>query len=154
LGRTHAPFYQIVAADSRSPRDGKFLEKIGTYDPLTEPASVTIDAELALKWLKNGAQPTDTVRSLLSKDGILLQLHLIRKNKSPEEIEAELTKWRAQKEAKIQQLSDKKATIKADQEAARFKQEQTRRQERADKRAARLEAAAKEAAANAEAAND
>lgn len=70
-GAKQRPFYRIVAADSRSPRDGRFIETIGTYNPIPENYEVKIDEEKALYWLKNGAQPTDTVRSLLSKQGIL-----------------------------------------------------------------------------------
>ena len=71
MGATKAPFYRIVVADSRSPRDGRCIEEIGTYNPLTDPATVTIDAEKAQQWIKNGAQPTDTVRALLKKNGVL-----------------------------------------------------------------------------------
>jgi len=71
MGRRNRPFYRVVVADSRSPRDGKFIEVIGHYNPLTDPATVTIDEEKALKWLRCGAEPTDTVRSLLSKLGIM-----------------------------------------------------------------------------------
>ena len=71
LGAKKAPFYRIVVADSRFPRDGRFIEEIGTYNPLTNPAEVKIDAERAQQWIKNGAQPTDTVRSLLKKSGVL-----------------------------------------------------------------------------------
>ena len=71
MGAKKAPFYRIVVADSRSPRDGRCLEEIGTYNPLTEPATVNIDAEKAQNWIKNGAQPTDTVRSLLKNAGVL-----------------------------------------------------------------------------------
>jgi len=71
MGRRNRPFYRVVAADSRSPRDGKFIEIIGHYNPLTDPATISIDEEKALKWLSYGAQPTDTVRSLLSKLGII-----------------------------------------------------------------------------------
>jgi len=70
LGAKKRPFYRIVASDSRFPRDGRFIEIVGTYNPLTSPAEVKIDEEKALKWLNNGAQPTDTVRSLLSRVGI------------------------------------------------------------------------------------
>lgn len=70
-GAKQRPFYRIVAADSRSPRDGRFIETIGTYNPIPENYEVKIDEEKALYWLKNGAQPTDTVRSLLSKQGIM-----------------------------------------------------------------------------------
>jgi small subunit ribosomal protein S16 len=66
-----SPFYRVVVADSRYPRDGRFIEEIGTYNPIKEPAEVSIDSELATKWLKNGAQPTDTVKSLLKKAGVI-----------------------------------------------------------------------------------
>ena len=71
MGAKKAPFYRVVVADSRYPRDGRFIEEIGTYNPLTDPATVNIDADLAKKWLGNGAQPTDTVKSLLKKQGIM-----------------------------------------------------------------------------------
>ena len=70
MGAKKAPFYRVVVADSRYPRDGRFIEEIGTYNPLTEPADIKIDAEKAQKWLGNGAQPTDTVKILLKKSGI------------------------------------------------------------------------------------
>ncbi len=66
-----APFYRIVVADSRSPRDGRCIEEIGTYDPLTEPATINVDVEKAQQWIKNGAQPTDTVKALLKKANVL-----------------------------------------------------------------------------------
>jgi small subunit ribosomal protein S16 len=71
MGAKKAPFYRIVVADSRFPRDGRFIEEIGTYNPLTDPAEIKIDAEKAQQWIKNGAQPTDTVRALLKKVGAL-----------------------------------------------------------------------------------
>ena len=70
MGAKKAPFYRVVVADSRYPRDGRFIEEIGTYNPLKEPAEIKIDVEKAQKWIKNGAQPTDIVRSLLKKCGI------------------------------------------------------------------------------------
>ena len=70
MGQKKAPFYRIVVADANSPRDGRFIEEIGTYNPMVEPAAVNIDVEKAQKWLKNGAQPTDTVKVLLKKTGI------------------------------------------------------------------------------------
>lgn len=75
MGSTKKPYYRIVAADSRSPRDGKFIENVGTYDPTKQPAIVTVNEEVALKWLSTGAQPTDTVRDLLSKQGIMKKFH-------------------------------------------------------------------------------
>lgn len=71
IGAKKAPYYRVVVADSRYPRDGRFIEEIGTYNPLTDPATINIDAEAAKKWISNGAQPTDTVRSLLKKTGAL-----------------------------------------------------------------------------------
>ena len=71
LGAKKAPFYRIVVADSRSPRDGRCIEEIGTYNPLTDPAEVKVDAERVQQWIKNGAQPTDTVRALFKKNGVL-----------------------------------------------------------------------------------
>ena len=71
MGAKKAPFYRVVVADSRSPRDGRFIEEIGTYDPTKEPAMVSIDAEKAKAWIANGAQPTDTVKVLLKKNNII-----------------------------------------------------------------------------------
>ena len=71
MGAHKKPFYRVVVADSRTPRDGKFIEEIGTYDPLKDPAEIKIDNEAAQKWLANGAQPTDTVRALLKKSGAI-----------------------------------------------------------------------------------
>lgn len=71
MGDKKAPFYRVIVADSRSPRDGKFIDTIGTYNPLTDPAEIKIDAEKAKKWISSGAQPTDTARDLLVKSGII-----------------------------------------------------------------------------------
>jgi len=81
MGAHKAPFYRVVVSDSRSPRDGRFIEEIGTYNPVAQPAQVQIDEEKALKWLQTGAQPSDTVRSLLSKAGVMKKFHEIRLQK-------------------------------------------------------------------------
>lgn len=81
MGKKGAPFYRIVAADSRSPRDGRFIEQIGTYNPTKVEEKVTLDKELAKKWLSNGAQPTDTVRSILSHEGVLKEMHEAKSSK-------------------------------------------------------------------------
>lgn len=81
FGSKKRPFYRVVAADSRSPRDGRFIEIIGTYNPVTQPAEVKINEESALKWLSNGAQPSDTVRSLFSQQGIMEKFHNLRNGK-------------------------------------------------------------------------
>lgn len=79
MGAKKRPFYRIVAADSRSPRDGKFIELVGTYNPIMEPAEIKVNEEVALKWLSNGAIPTDTVRDLLSKQGVMKKFHESKK---------------------------------------------------------------------------
>ena len=75
MGEKKAPFYRVVVADSRSPRDGKFIELIGTYNPLVTPAEISLNEELALDWLEKGAIPTDTVKNILSKSGIMKKFH-------------------------------------------------------------------------------
>lgn len=81
MGAKKSPFYRIVVADSRSPRDGRFIETVGTYNPVAQPAEVKIDEELALKWLQNGAKPSDTVRNLFSKQGIMEKFHNVKYSK-------------------------------------------------------------------------
>lgn len=81
MGAKQRPFYRVVVADSRSPRDGRFIEEIGTYNPITDPAEIKIDKDAAMKWVSNGAQPTDTVRSLFKKAGILESIHNSKKSK-------------------------------------------------------------------------
>ncbi len=71
MGAKKSPFYRIVVADSRYPRDGRFIQEVGTYNPLTEPSTVTVDAEAVKEWISKGAQPTDTVKALLKKEGVL-----------------------------------------------------------------------------------
>ncbi|SEM66547.1 small subunit ribosomal protein S16 [Ligilactobacillus sp. WC1T17] len=75
MGSKKRPFYRIVVADSRSPRDGRFIETVGTYNPLTEPEQVTLKEEAIMNWLGNGAQPSDTVRNILSKQGVMKKFH-------------------------------------------------------------------------------
>lgn len=79
MGAKKAPFYRIIVADSRSPRDGRFIEKLGTYNPLTNPATIDVEEEATLNWLSKGAQPTNTVRNILSKAGIMEKFHKMRK---------------------------------------------------------------------------
>lgn len=75
MGSKKRPFYRIVVADSRAPRDGRFIEEIGTYNTLVNPVEIKLDNELALKWLHNGAQPSDTVKNILSREGVMKQYH-------------------------------------------------------------------------------
>lgn len=104
-GRKKAAYYQIVAADSRAKRDGRFLEKIGTYNPMTNPASITLDIDKALTWLDNGAQPTDTARAILSYKGVMYKKHLqrgVRKGAFTQEVaDKKFEEWIAAKEAKV-----------------------------------------------------
>ncbi|MFD0959454.1 30S ribosomal protein S16 [Paenibacillus chungangensis] len=81
IGAHKAPFYRVVVSDSRSPRDGRFIEEIGTYNPVAQPAQVSINEEKALKWLQTGAQASDTVRDLLSKAGVLKKFHELKQQK-------------------------------------------------------------------------
>ncbi len=125
-GKKGKPYYWIVAADARSKRDGKYLEKLGAYNPNTNPATVELDVDGAVKWLQNGAQPTDTAKNLLSYKGALLKNHLVggvRKGALTEEqAEAKFTAWLEEKTSKVQAkadgLSEAEAKAKADALAA------------------------------------
>ena len=105
-GRKKLAFYHIVVADSRSPRDGRYIEKIGSYNPITNPATIELDFDKALGWLQNGALPTDTCRAILSYKGVLMKKHLLEGVKKDAFDEAEATKrfeeWIKQNEAKIE----------------------------------------------------
>lgn len=108
MGKKKQPIYKIVAADVRSPRDGRFLEAIGLYNPLTNPHSVEIKEERVLHWLNNGAQPTKTVKSLLRQKGITLKHELIKKGVEEDKIESKLSEWEKVKETKLKAKSTKK----------------------------------------------
>ncbi len=110
IGKKKQPIYKVVAADSRSPRDGKFLEAIGLYNPLTDPFTLDIKEDRAMYWLNVGAQPTDTVKSLLSQKGIILKRELQRRGLSQEKIQEELDNWVKLKEAKVKSRSSRKKT--------------------------------------------
>jgi small subunit ribosomal protein S16 len=104
-GRKKQPFYHIVVADSRAPRDGRFIEKLGTYNPMTKPATIEIDRERAFEWLMNGAQPTDTARAILRFKGVLYRKHLQRGVQkgalTQEQADAKLQAWIEEKEERI-----------------------------------------------------
>lgn len=152
-GKKAAPFYHIVAADSRAPRDGKFIEKLGTYNPITNPATIELNFERALDWLMKGAQPTDTCRAILSYKGVLYKKHLlggVAKGAFTEaEAEARFNKWLEAKNGKIEAKTNKIATDAKSVEKARLAAETKVKEERAaaiaEKKAA-AEAAAREAA--------
>ncbi len=125
-GKKGKPYYWIVAADARSKRDGKYLEKLGAYNPNTNPATIDLNVDGAVKWLQNGAQPTDTAKALLSYKGALLKNHLaggVRKGALTEEqAEEKFNAWLEEKTAKVQAkadgLSQAEAKAKADELAA------------------------------------
>ena len=116
-GRKQRPFYQIVVADSRSPRDGKFIEKLGTYNPMTKPATIEIDRDKAFDWLMKGAQPTETAKAILRFKGVYYKKHLMRGVRkgamTPEEADAKYNDWVDGKEAKIAARFQKTAEEKA-----------------------------------------
>ena len=157
-GKKGQPFYHIVVADSRAPRDGKFIEKLGTYNPLTKPAQINIKFDRALYWYSVGAQPTDTTRSLLSKVGVMMKYHLMRGVQkgamTEEQAEIKFQNWMKEKEAKAANLAkaneekargEKKTRIEAEKQV-----NEARAAEIAKKRLAEIEAKkAEEAAAQA-----
>ncbi|MBN8570211.1 MAG: 30S ribosomal protein S16 [Ignavibacteria bacterium] len=108
MGKKAYPVYKIVAADSRSPRDGRFIESVGHYNPNAEPAVVTLKDERVSYWLNSGAQPTDTVRSILSREGFMLKLHLTRKGADETKINDEYNKFIADRSRKAETAKAKK----------------------------------------------
>ena len=151
-GKKGKPFYWIVAADARSKRDGRYLEKLGTYNPNTNPATVEVKLDHAVNWLEKGAQPTDTARTLLSYRGVMLKHHLnggIRKGAlSQEEADKKFAAWLEEKEAKIQSKKDGLSQSESELKAKRLADEKAVSDKRlADAAAAEAEAAAEEAAA-------
>ncbi|MDG1911529.1 MAG: 30S ribosomal protein S16 [Flavobacteriaceae bacterium] len=155
-GKKGKPFYWVVAADARAKRDGRYLEKLGTYNPNSNPATVDIHIDHAVSWLEKGAQPTDTARTLLSYKGVMLKHHLnggVRKGAlTQEEADKKLAAWLEEKDAKIQAKKDGLTQADADAKAKRLADEKAVSDKRlAD--AAALEAEA-EAAATAAAAEE
>lgn len=108
MGKKKQPIYKIVAADSRSPRDGRFIEAIGLYNPLTNPHTVEVNEDRVQYWLNNGAQPTLTVKSLLSKKGILLKRDLKKRGFAEDRVKTEIENWEKQREAKAGAKTTKK----------------------------------------------
>lgn len=156
-GRTHQPYYYIVVADSRAPRDGKFIEKIGSYNPMTNPANIQLDFDKALSWLQNGAQPSDTCRSILSREGVLMYSHLmkgVRKGAFDEAAaQAKFETWKLEKSTKLQTEVDKTKAQKEKEIEERFAHEKKVNEERAKALAEKNAelAAAAQAEANAKA---
>lgn len=157
-GRKKLPFYHIVVADSRAPRDGKFVERIGMYNPQTNPATIELNFDRALDWLQKGAQPTDTCRAILSEQGVMMKKHLIEGAKkgafSMEEAESRFQKWFSEKAARLKAQTEKISQVKADERKRRLEAETKIKEAKAEELAKKLKAQEEEskAAAQAEAA--
>jgi small subunit ribosomal protein S16 len=148
-GKKHQPFYTIVVADSRAPRDGRFIERLGYYDPLTDPATIEIDIDRALYWLKVGAQPSDTAKSLLSHKGVMLKFHLwkgIQKGALTEEqAEQKFEQWLKEKEQRINKAKEAKLLKEKQISQQRLEHEKQVRIKREQLLAERLAAQAQKA---------
>lgn len=135
-GKKNKPFYFIVVADSRAPRDGRFIERIGSYNPNTNPAFIELEFDKALNWLQKGAQPTDTCRTILSHEGVLMKKHLldgVRKNAfTLEEAEVKFQKWVEDKKKAIEAKREKLSQKKSDEQQKLLAAETKVREERAE----------------------
>ena len=152
-GRKKLAIYDVVVADVRAPRDGRFIEKIGRYNPNTDPATIDLNEERAFYWVMNGAQPTDTVRAMLSYRGLLLKKHLqIGVNKgalTQEEADKKFNEWVEQKEAQIQTKRDRLATETEQKKKALRDAETKVKEARAEELRKRAQAEEEDAAAEA-----
>jgi small subunit ribosomal protein S16 len=148
-GKKGKPFFHIVAADARSPRDGKFIERIGSYNPNTNPATIVLDTDKAVTWLNNGAQPTDTARAILSYKGVLYKTHLDKGVKkgalTQEQADEKFNAWLDSKDAKIQAKRDGLSSVKEQALAEQLKAERVVNEARIAARAAADAAAHAEA---------
>jgi small subunit ribosomal protein S16 len=153
-GRKKLAMYDVVVADARAPRDGRFIEKIGTYNPLTVPASIVLNDDRAFHWLMNGAQPSDTVKAMLSYRGILMKKHLqigvIKGALTQEQADSKLADWVKSKESKIQAKRDTLSQSKEAQAKARKEAETKVREARAEAIRKKQQVVAEQAAAPAE----
>jgi small subunit ribosomal protein S16 len=152
FGKKGYAYYHIVVADVRAPRDGKFIEKIGSYNPNTNPATIEIDREKAVQWLKNGAQPTDTARAILSYRGVLYKHHLqqgITKGKlTQEEADAKFAAWEADKQSKIGNKVSSLADAKREDAKKRLAEEAKVKEARAEAIKAKMTPPAETAASD------
>ena len=153
-GRKKLAMFDVIVADARAPRDGRFIEKIGTYNPLTTPATIDLKDDRAFDWLMKGAQPTDTVKQMLSYRGIMLKKHLqigvLKGAISQEQADSKLADWVKAKEAKIEAKREKATLSKQAQAKARKEAESKVREARAEAIRKKAEAAAAQPAAPAE----
>lgn len=150
-GKKAQAFFHIVIADGRAPRDGKFIEKIGTYNPNTNPATIDLNFDKAVTWLQNGAQLTDTSRAILSYKGVLYKYHLLKgvakKAMTLEQAEAKFAKWLAEKEGKISTKKTKVASSKEDVAKKRLAADSAAKEAKTAKQAAKAAAVVAEAPA-------
>lgn len=157
-GKKGYAYYHIVVADARAPRDGKFIERIGSYNPNTNPATIEIDSEKAVNWLHNGAQPTDTCRAILSYKGVLYRHHLqqgVNKGAITQEAaDAKFQAWEAEKATKIGDKTSSLANARREEAKKRMADEQKTREARAAAIAAKMAEATAEAPAEGEAASE
>lgn len=148
-GRKKLAMYDVVVADARAPRDGRFIEKLGTYNPLTDPATVNINDDRAFHWVMNGAQPTDTVKNMLSQRGVMLRKHLqigvIKGALTQEQADAKLGDWLQEKDAKLQSKHEKLTQSRQAEAKARMDAETKVKEARAEAIRKKAEAAASEA---------
>lgn len=135
-GRKNHPFYQIIVADSRAPRDGRSIERIGSYNPNTNPATITLDFDRALYWLQAGAEPSDTVRNILSNEGVLMKKHLlggVAKGAFTEEVaETKFNEWVESKQKKTESVLSKDQEKQRAEDKARLEAEKKANQARVD----------------------
>src|ERR1700753_1891590 len=148
-GKKDKPFYYIVVADARAPRDGRFIERLGSYNPNTNPATIDINFEKTLEWVNTGAQPTDTCRAILSYKGVMYKKHLeggVKKGAlTQEQADAKFTAWLEQKDGKITGKKDSLSTAKADAKKAALAAEAKRNEDKAAAVAAKNTPPAEEA---------
>ena len=147
-GRKRRPFYYIVAADSRAPRDGRYIERIGSYNPNTDPASIDLNFDKAINWLQNGAIPTDTCRAILSYKGVIYKNHLLKGVAkgalTEEEVETKFNAWMKDKEQKIQAKAEKIIAGEKAEKDKRFKIEEEANKARAEELSAKKAVAVEE----------
>jgi len=148
-GKKRFAFYHIVIADSRAPRDGKTIESLGIYNPNSNPATIELDFNRALKWLQNGAQPTDTCRAILSYEGVIYKNHLLKGVTkgalTAEQVEVKFNEWSKAKKAKIDSKIDKLAQAETSEAKKRMSNEEKVKAEKAEAIAKKLAAQAKKA---------
>ncbi|HQQ94917.1 MAG TPA: 30S ribosomal protein S16 [Bacteroidia bacterium] len=141
FGKKDAPFFHMVVADGRAPRDGKFIEKLGVYNPSTNPATIDINFDSTLNWLMKGAQPTDTCRAILSYRGVMMKKHLLEGVKkgalSMEQADQKFSKWQEEKSGKILGKHDRLKSESSEKAQARFKLESAAKEAKAAKIAAK-----------------